>query len=346
RRAPPDRGHRACARPRHRHELRLERAPRPAGHRRGRGARAQGRARRPVDEEVPEHRALAGPREHPRGDHGRAPRDRQLPRREGRDHVDRLAGRARLGAAADGPQRPPRGPAARGRHRRLQRHADPRQRAADQRDDRPPVPHRLHGRHGPRVPDPRERPRLLRGDQAHDRAHAAQVPHAVPRRPQAHPPARRARGAGRDGQGRDLPRRERPAAGDRRRRRALRRARAVRRDLRRRPRHRRADRRRAARPQDALGRRDLRRRGDDQRADRPLGRRARGDLPRRPVPRRRREAPRPAARADRQVARARRQGGHARGRPRREGPARRPRVVRVRQAAPPADGPAGRRRGL
>ena len=60
------------------------------------------------------------------------------------DHVDRVAGRAGLGAAPHGPQRPPGRRAARGRHRRLQRDADPRQRARDQRDDRPPVPHRLH----------------------------------------------------------------------------------------------------------------------------------------------------------------------------------------------------------
>ncbi len=40
----------------------------------------------------------------------------------------------------------PPGRAARGRHRRLHRHADPRQRARRQRDDRPALPHRLRRR--------------------------------------------------------------------------------------------------------------------------------------------------------------------------------------------------------
>ena len=40
--------------------------------------------------------------------------------------------------------------AARGRHRRLLRHADPGQRARGQRDDRPPLPDRLRGHHAAR----------------------------------------------------------------------------------------------------------------------------------------------------------------------------------------------------
>ena len=48
-----------------------------------------------------------------------AARDRGLPRRAHGDRLDRLAGRAALGAAADGLPRPSAGLAARGRHRRL-----------------------------------------------------------------------------------------------------------------------------------------------------------------------------------------------------------------------------------
>ena len=42
-----------------RHELRLEHPPRPAGRRRRRGARPQGRARRPLDAQERQHRPLA-----------------------------------------------------------------------------------------------------------------------------------------------------------------------------------------------------------------------------------------------------------------------------------------------
>jgi ribonuclease J len=195
-----------------------------------------------------------------------------------------VAGRARLGAAAYGPQRPSRGAAARRRHRRLQRDADPRQRARDQRDGRPALPHRLPRRDGPGRADPRQRPRLRRGDQAHARADQAQVRHAVPRRPQAAAHPRRAGGGLRRRGGQRLLRRERPAARDRRQGRAVRRARAVRRDLRRRAQRRRGQRRRPARPADAVGRRHLRRRHDDLRADRPVRRRPRGHPARVPFP--------------------------------------------------------------
>ena len=67
----PDRGH----------ELRLEHPPRAAGRRRGRGARAQGRADRPLDAQEREHRPLARPRRDPRGHARPAPGDRRLPRR-------------------------------------------------------------------------------------------------------------------------------------------------------------------------------------------------------------------------------------------------------------------------
>ena len=68
--------------------------------------------------------------------------DRGLPRPQARDHLDRLPGRAALGAAPDGARRPPeRGPARR-RHGDLLGHADPRQRARGERDDRPHLPAR------------------------------------------------------------------------------------------------------------------------------------------------------------------------------------------------------------
>ena len=65
-----------------------------------------------------------------------------------------------------------------------------------------------------------------------------------------------------------------------------------------------------------------------------------------PVRRRRRQAARPAARLRRELARARRQGRDPRDRPAPGDPARRPRRVRLRQDQAPADGAAGRRRGL
>ena len=145
-----------------------------------------------------EHRqARSGHIEVPDGILDPAARDRRLPRREARDHLDRVAGRAAQRAAPDGLQRPPAGRAARGRHGRLRRDADPRQRARRQRDDRPPLPHRLRGDHGARRADPRLRPRLRRGDQADAQPHAAALRHAVPRRLQAPRAARRAGGVGR-----------------------------------------------------------------------------------------------------------------------------------------------------
>ena len=70
-----------------------------------------------------------------------------FPDEQARDHLDRLPGRAAERAAPHGPPRPPAGRAARGRHRRLLGHADPRQRARGQRDDRPALPHRLRRDH-------------------------------------------------------------------------------------------------------------------------------------------------------------------------------------------------------
>ena len=117
--------------------------------------------------------------------------------------------------------------------------------------------------------DPRLRPRLRRGDQADAQPHAAALRDAVPRRPQAHPPARRARRGGRHRR-----RTRSSAARTACRWRSTSAARASASassagmifvdgvdigDV---------DRRRAARPPDALRRRHLRRRRDDLRAGR------------------------------------------------------------------------------
>ena len=124
-------------------------------------------------------------------------RDRGLPRRAGRDHLDRLPGRAALGAAAHGLPRPPPGRAQARRHGRLLGHPDPRQRARRQRDDRPPLPHRLRRDHAPRRPRARLRPRLRRGGQADAEPRQAALRDALPRRLQAPAPARPARRGGR-----------------------------------------------------------------------------------------------------------------------------------------------------
>ena len=69
-------------------------------------------------------------------------------------------------AAPHGLPRPSADRAARGRHRRVLRHADPRQRARGQRDDRPALPDRLRGHHPARRGDPRVRARLSGGAEA------------------------------------------------------------------------------------------------------------------------------------------------------------------------------------
>ena len=100
-------------------ELRLEHPPRAAGRRCGRGARPQGRAGRSLDAQERRNRPRARAHRGARRDAGRAPRARGLPGRADRDHLDRLSGRAALGAAADGLSRPPPGRAAPGRHGRI-----------------------------------------------------------------------------------------------------------------------------------------------------------------------------------------------------------------------------------
>ena len=101
-RLPPLRG------PDRRHLLRVEHPPRAAGRRRRRAARPQGRARRPLDAQEHQHRPLARAHRHPRRDADPAARGRPVPAREGRDRLDRLPGRAAVGAAPDGLPRPSR----------------------------------------------------------------------------------------------------------------------------------------------------------------------------------------------------------------------------------------------
>ena len=204
------------------HLLRVEHPSRPAGRPRGGRPRAQGLARRALDAQERQHRALAGPHRRARGDPRAAARARGLARREARDHLDRVPGRAAQRAAAHGPPRPPAGRAAPGRHRALQRHPDPGQRARRQRDDRPPLPHRLRRDHDPRGADPRVRARLSGGAQADAQPDPAALRDALPRRPQAHPPARAPGRGGRHRRRQRLQGRERPAAGARRQERALR----------------------------------------------------------------------------------------------------------------------------
>ena len=138
----------------------------------------------------------ARPHRDPRRDARRAARDRRLPRRARRDHLDRLPGRAAVGAAADGLPRPPPGRAQARRHGRLLGHPDPRQRARGQRDDRPPLPHRLRRDHAARRARARLRARLRRGGQADAQPRQAALRDALPRRLQAPAPARPARRSG------------------------------------------------------------------------------------------------------------------------------------------------------
>ena len=240
------------------------------------GAGPQGRAGRPLDAQERRYRPLARAHRGARGHPDPAAGGRGLARPPGGRDLDRVAGRAALGAAADGAQRPPPDQAARRGHGRLLGHADPRQRARRQRDDRPALPHRLRRGHDRRRSDPRLRPRLRRGDQADAEPRAAALRAAGARRPQADPSARQlAEAVGidadnifRGNNGLPLEIDEHGAA--------LRRAGAVGHDLRRRGRHRRSLRRGAARPPDALGRRHLHRGGDDLR----VGRAARWPTPR------------------------------------------------------------------
>ena len=189
-------------------------------------ARPQGRARGALDAQERRHRAQPRTHRGPRGAARRGARDRRLRRRARRDHLHGLAGRAALGAAPDGPPRPSAGRAQARRHGRLLGDADTRQRARRQRDDRPPLPHRLRRDHDARGAGARLRARLRGRGQADAEPRQAALRDALPRRLQA-PAAARAAGRSRRGAPeRDLPGRQRRAAGHRRVRRALRRARA------------------------------------------------------------------------------------------------------------------------
>ncbi len=77
------------------------------------------------------------------------------------------------------------------RHGRLLGDAGARQRARGQRDDRPPLPHRLRGGDPARRAGARLRARLRRGGQADAQPRAAALRDALPRRLQAAAPARR-----------------------------------------------------------------------------------------------------------------------------------------------------------
>ena len=100
-------------------------------------ARPPGRAGRALDAQELQHRLQPRDRQRPRRAADLAEGDRGLPRREGDRDLDRQPGRAALGAAADGVQRPPRRRAALRRHGDLLGDPDPGQRALGERDDRP-----------------------------------------------------------------------------------------------------------------------------------------------------------------------------------------------------------------
>ena len=117
-------------------------------------------------------------------------------------------------------------------------------------------------------------------------------------------------------------------------------------DLRGRRRHRRPGRRGPTRSPHALGRRHLHRGGHRLGADGRVRRAARSHLPRRPVHRAGRRARLRYPRGGRAVPDGGGPGGRTGDRPAPAGPARRSGGVRLRPAAAPADGPAGRRRGL
>ena len=262
--------------PDHRHLLRLEHPPRPAGGRRRGRARAQGRAGRPLDAQERQHRPHARAHRHPRGHARPAPaRSRTSPTRS--------SWSSRPGARASRCRALRR--MAHGDHPHVELHsgdtvifsATPipgNERAVNETIDRhlpasaptsitaadAPIHASGHGYAG--------------GAEADAQPHPAALRDAGPRRPQAAAAARRAgRGRGRARRGRSSGARtacrsrstsdgarfgEREQAGH---------------DLRGRRRHRRHRRRRAARPPHALGRRHLHRRRDDLRAGRPLGRR-------------------------------------------------------------------------
>ncbi len=175
----------------HRHLVRLQHPPRAAGDRRRRGARPPGRPGRPLDAQELQHRLQPGDRQRALRAVHPAARDRELPRREGGRDLDRQPGRAALGAAPDGQQRPPRRRAALRRHGRLLGDAGAGQRARGQRNDRPDLRDRRLRGHGEGRADPRLGPRLAGGAEADAQPDQAALRDAGPRRLPAPAPARR-----------------------------------------------------------------------------------------------------------------------------------------------------------
>ena len=156
--------------------------------------------------------------------HARRPaRDRRLPRRAHRDHLDRLPGRAAVGAAPHGLPRPPPGRAARAATPSSSRPR--RSPATSARSTRRSTASTTSAAtwYAARRARARLGPRLRRGGQADAQPRQAALRDALPRRLQAAAPARPARRGGRRRAGGHLPGRQRPAAGHRRARRALRR---------------------------------------------------------------------------------------------------------------------------
>ena len=201
--------------PHHRHLLRLQHPPRPAGDRRGGAARPPGGAGRPLDAQKLQHRLQPRHRQSAVGPLHPAARDRELPRREGDRDLDRQPGRAALGPAPDGQQRPPRRRAALRRHRGLLGDPGARQRARRQRDDRPHLRDRRQSRDREGRADPRLRAWLAGGAETDAQPDQTALRAAGPRRPPAPAPARRAGRIGRRRAREHLPGAQRPAAGNR-----------------------------------------------------------------------------------------------------------------------------------
>ena len=154
------RGLRSLPGPHRRHLLRLQHPPSPTGGGRGRSARAQSFASRPLHAQEREHRAHAGPYRCARGHAGGRQGDRKTGPQACRD-LHREPGGAAVGPAPDGARRPSSGGSPRRRHRRLLGHLDPRQRAGGQRrNDRPHLPPGRDGVHARRRAGARFRPRL------------------------------------------------------------------------------------------------------------------------------------------------------------------------------------------
>ena len=183
----------------HRDQLRLQHPPRPAGRRRRRRARAQGRAGRPLDAQERQHRPLARPHRGPRGDDDPAPGGRGLARPQGGGDLHRHPRASRCRRCAGWPTTTiARSRCAAGDTVVFSATPIPgNERAVGETVDR-----LYHIGCNVITPaggaDPRLRPRLRRGAQADAQPGAAPLRDAGPRRPQAHPPARPAGRCGGD----------------------------------------------------------------------------------------------------------------------------------------------------